>query len=126
MATMFVTSIYYIEGTCSLIISSICLFFFGPPGAGEMGVDNAIEDAPRKDGFEQRQILFWFDLAPVSVWSCSSNGSTALMSERDSPSDRPPWLSRSVLEVVRLGRRWSVGSALVSVYSSLPRVKGRT
>lgn len=23
------------------------------------GVDNAIEDAPRKDGFEQRQILFW-------------------------------------------------------------------
>ena len=32
MATMFVTSIYYIEGTCSLIISSICLFFLGPQG----------------------------------------------------------------------------------------------
>ena len=63
--------------------------------------------------------LYRFGSAIVSVWSCSSDGSTAPVSERDSPSDRRPWLSRSVLEVVRQDRRRSVGSALVLVCSPL-------
>ena len=52
----------------------------------------------------------------VALHRCQSGntdvGAGTPMSEWDSPSDRQPWLSRSVLKAVRLGRRRSVGSVL--------------
>ena len=60
-------------------------------------------------------------LVTNSIWSCSSDGSTTPASEQDSPSNRRPQASQSVLKAVRLGRRCSIGSALVSFYSPLPK-----
>ena len=71
----------------------------------------------------ERQILYQFDSATISIWSCSFDGNTAPVLEWDSPSDRRPQLSWSMLEAVRLGRRWSVGSAPILVCSPLAEVR---
>ena len=73
-----------------------------------------------KNKKKEQQILYQFGSATVSVWSCSSDGSTASVSEWDSPSDHQLQLSWSVLEAVRLGWRRSVGLASVSICSPLP------
>ena len=68
---------------------------------------------------KQTNIAMSVDSVTNSVWSCSSDGNTALASERDSPSDRQPRLSWLVVEVVRLGWRRSVGLTPVSLRSPL-------